>query len=209
MNKFTRLAPALGLLFILVPAAALAKGDGNDRDGGHGIRGFFNLGGKIHWDFKNRFHTGTVTAVGTSSFDIKTSDGTILTVNTGTAKLQHPFGATIQLSDIKVNDKVQVKGTTNGNQIDAAIVVDSPENTHPAKAHGTVTAVNGNSFTLQSNHQGVVFTVNVNTNSTTTFKSSSTSTTTIANVQVGSKVTVKGLWDEILNILNAIKVHIR
>ncbi len=84
----------------------------------------------------------------------------------------------------------------------------TPANTHPASGRGTVTAVSGNNFTLQLNNHGIISSATVNTNASTTIITKNGTATTTAAITVGSKVKVKGFWDEISNILKAIKVKI-
>ena len=150
-----------------------------------------------------RFHksvNGSVTAV--------SSTGSSVAVNTAGAKIINAYGAAITLSDISVNENAMVQGSENGSQINATLVVVTPASTHPAKATGTVTAVNGSTITVQSSHDGVVYPVTINTNASTTVMSNG-ATTTLSAIQVGSKINVKGLWDEVLNVLNAIRIRIK
>ncbi len=162
---------------------------------------------------KNRFERrakGTVTAVSSNSFSFKTEDGKVFTVGTTNAKITSQFKGIIALADVHVNDKVGVSEITAGSQITAKTVVVTPANTHPASGRGVVSAVTGSGFTLKTNNQGIVSFVIVNTQSTrAVIKQQNGAITTSASILVGSKVMVKGLWDEVLNIFNAIKINIR
>ena len=158
-----------------------------------------------------RFHksvNGSVTAVSSTGFSLTAKDGSSVAVNTAGAKIINAYGAAITLSDISVNENAMVQGSENGSQINATLVVVTPASTHPAKATGTVTAVNGSTITVQSSHDGVVYPVTINTNASTTVMSNG-ATTTLSAIQVGSKINVKGLWDEVLNVLNAIRIRIK
>lgn len=196
-------AIALGFL-ILSPALTLAHNDSKD----NGNKGS-DIRGKIHFDWNfSRHQSGTVTAVSSTGFDLKNEGGTTYTVITANAKITKAFGGTIALADIHVNDKASVKGKTTNNQIEARTVVITPPNTHKAAAVGKVTAVNGNTVTVQTNHWGVPGTVTVKTSAETTY-SQNKATTTSASLQVGAKIFVKGLWDEIQNALNAFRIKIK
>lgn len=210
MRKINKIIATLGIVTLLVPGIGLAhNNEKKDKDEGNS-RGRFNW--ILNWNKnKQKTHSGTVTAVTTASttgFTLLAENGTSFTVNTQNAKITKAFSGDIVLSGIHVNDKATVKGSVDGTVITAKTVVVTPANTHKASGGGKVTAVSGNSFTVQQNNHGIVTSFTVNTNASTTIVSATTSTTTIASVQVGSKVRVKGLWDEILNVLNAIKVKI-
>ncbi len=221
MRKISKIAAIMALVAGLLPAAALAhygNGDNNDNGGNHGnmeLRGLFKLHSEISegsegYARKGHGFAGTVTAVGVTSFTLTTADAKVFTVNTVNAKIYHPFSDVVLLfTDIHVNDKVQVRGTLTGTTIDAKIVLDMPANTHPAKAKGKVTAISGSTLTVQTNHDGVISNVTVNTNAGTTITKVDGSSGTLADIAVGAKVQVKGLWDELLNVLNAIKIKIR
>ena len=193
MRRFTTFAAGAALLMAILPGLASAHGN--------------NAEAREH----DRVRSGTVTAVSTSGFTLKARDGTVFTVNvTSDTKLTLVGTGAIKLSDITVNANALVTGKVDGTAITAKVVVVTPANTHPATAKGTVTAVAGTSFSLQTNNHGVISNVTVNTDANTKIqKSSSTSTATMADVTVGAVVKVRGLWDEILNVLNAIKIRIK
>ncbi|GEM_PF-3005182 len=224
MNKIIKIAASLALLAVL-PVAALAheeshvgvkadvKAEVKSNNGLHlgWLKDHNGDGDGEHADRKLEFKRGVVTSVSVSgnSFVMTAENGGSFAVNVANAKITTAFKGNIQLADIKVNDKVSVVGEINGSQITAKFVVVTPANTHPARGSGTVTALSGSSFTLKTEHEGIVSFVTVNTNSNTTVLTKDHATTTLASVQVGSKVNVRGLWDEILNVLNAIVVKIR
>jgi len=203
MKKITKIIAALAILTIL-PMSALAHNNDNDDDNKIGLK----LQSQV-LKRRNLTISGTITAVSSTGFTLQsTATITPFTVLTADAKIIQAFGMKIHLADIHVNDKAKVKGTVEGSVIMAKKVVVTPPNTHPAKGKGMVTAVGGNSFTLQTNHQGIISNVTVNTNASTTIITKNGSATTSAAIVVGSKVKIKGLWNEILNVLNAIKVKI-
>ena len=224
MNTLKKLAAALAIVGFL-PFAALANGDS------HSLNLHSAVGNFVKAEVKNgdgdndkddnikikppivipiprKSTEGVVTSVSSTGFTLNTKDGKIFTVNTAAAKILTAYGTSIDLAGIIVSDNVMAQGMVNGSQINASLVVVTPQNTHPAKTNGTVTAVSGSTITVQSNHDGVVYPVTINTNASTTVMSNGTATTTAA-ITVGSKISVKGLWDELLNVLNAIKIRIK
>jgi hypothetical protein len=80
------------------------------------------------------------------------------------------------------------------------------ENVRPGKAKGTVTAVSGNTITLQTKNDK---TITVNTTAETDVVKADGTTGTTTDIQVGSKLKIWGLWDKITNILSALRIHIR
>ena len=97
---------------------------------------------------------------------------------------------TIALSDIKVGDQVrlQYKKGADGKRALSAIRVVLP------KAAGTVTAVNGNSFTLSRTGRktGKTITTTVTTDANTVFTKGRTATAVLSDVTVNSRVVVVG-----------------
>ncbi len=208
MQKFSKYFAAGAMVLAILPVAASANNDGNK-----GKSAEHNMNGIMHRILKGSMHknySGTVTAVSATNFTITDSKGTVYTVTLAAdAKITRPFSTVaLVLSDIKVTDKVEVKGTLSGSTITAKTVVVTKAGTHKASTVGTVTAVSGNTITVQNTHTGVVSNVTVKTDANTTVDKDGSPATT-ADVTVGSKVGVKGLWDETLNVLNAIKISIR
>ncbi len=229
MRNYTKILASGAIALSVLPFAASAHGIGadvkaiakSDHKGGISaeVKSFIQEMKKNREvkhdksEIKSHFVSGSVTAIGTNSLTITGSDSKIYTVDTTNAKIQQPFNKTaVSLSAVKVGDKVQVIGTVstvnNVNTITAKLVIDMPANTHPAMTTGTVTAVNGNTVTVQNTRTGVVSNVTVNTDANTVVTKDDQAATT-ADVTVGSNVKVKGLWNETLNVLNAIKINIR
>jgi hypothetical protein len=212
MRIFTKAAVAAIAIAFILPTAAFAHGNKDDNSDRGGLRAGLHLGWHKN---KKQSHalSGTVTAVSTNSFDVKKADNTTVKVLVGSStKIYRPFGSAIAITDIKVNDKVQVKGMADSsvaNQLTASFVLVMPQNTHPAKAKGTVTAVSGSTVTVQTNNHGVISNVTVNTDANTTVKKSDGSAGVFADIAVGSKVAVKGLWQELANTLTALKVRLK
>jgi hypothetical protein len=222
MNKLTKYAAAGAMALTILPFAASAHGNDNGNTGSNkseiksllnfnsdrGDRGD-NSDNEDNQDRSERkAFAGTVSAVSATGFTLTDAKGTVYTVTTAGATIQKPFSGTLVLADIKANDKVVVKGTLTGTTIAAKSIIDMPANTHPAATRGTVTAVNGNVITVQNTHTGVVSNVTVNADANTQVTKDGKAAT-LADATVGTKISVKGLWNETLNILNAIKISIR
>lgn len=217
MRKFN-IFGATALLLVILPLSALADNDHGNSNNNERQKvrleldkrgGFFtglNSGKKTGWPFHHSFR-GTVTAVNSAGFTLNGLNGQTLTVLTADAVIKNVFGGSLALSGIHVNDKVEVKGSVSGTTVTASSVVVVPANTHKAEAFGKVTAISGSAITLQTNNKGIISSVVVNTGANTTFTKDG-STTTIASAQVGSTIKAKGLWDEVLNVFNALKVKI-
>lgn len=206
MQKIYKSLATFGLVALLIPTFAFAKDNHNKESHKHKEI-------EKHISLKsghNRAKNGTITAIGSTSFILQPNGSTTpFTVNITGATITQVFGLQIQIGDIHVNDKAVVKGTVSGNTINATSIIITPANTHRAEAKGVVTAVNGNTITLQTKHRGVVNSVTINTNSSTTVQNQNNATSSISSIVVGSKIQVKGLWNELLNVLNAFKIKIK
>lgn len=153
------------------------------------------------------FQKGVVTAISGTGFTFKAGNNTTYTVATSSAKLVQLPHTVIALSGIAVNDTVSVTGVINGANIDASVVFVTKANVKPATAKGTVTAVSGNTVTVQTKDNK---TVTVNTDSNTQVAKKDGTTGTVAtDVTVNSKVKLFGLWDSVLHVFNAIKIKIK
>lgn len=202
------------MALMLMPSIALAHDDKEGRGIGASLKTKVNAAIDARHNDEDdddkkskRSVRGTVTAVSSTGFELKKADGTVYTVLIADAKITGPFGQGLALANISVNDLAVVKGSISGSQITATKIVVTPKNTHPAVAKGKVTAVSGNTITLQSQHRGVAYSVTVSTNASTTVQTADSATTTAA-IQVGKQLKVKGLWNELLNVLTAIKIKI-
>ncbi len=211
MNKLTltKYITTGAMALSILPFMASAHGMDNENKGEKSeYKSFF--GERFDRDEQNehKAFTGTVTALSTTGFTLKDANGTVYTVTTANAKLVKPFLGSIVLADIKVNDKAVVKGSLTGTTIAARSVQVMPANTHPAMTKGTITAVNGNTITVQNTHLGVVSNVTIKTDANTQVTKDGQAAT-LADASVGATVKIKGLWDETLNVLNAIRINIK
>lgn len=234
MGKITKIIAAFAMFAILVPVSAQAfsvnlggagnvgsnnsigekedvnhelseKADLNSRNGDQDGRE-----GKGEHDFANvnaNRHMGTVTALGANSFTMTGKDSIVYTVDTtGTTTYSLPFKGILVFSDIKVNDSVKVLGPVSGTIITATSIIDTPVNMKAKKASGTVTAVNGSTLTVQTKDATAL---TVNTNANTVVTKADGTTGTMADILVGSSLKIRGLWDSVLNVFNAIKIKLK
>ena len=209
MKNFKRIIAAAAIILVL-PSLALAHNE-RDNDGRAEAKIKTDLRLRLENHFrKDRHLNGTVTAVSSIGFSLQTEATTTpVTVNTVDAKIMKAFGMTITLADVHVNDKAQVTGKFDGSVFKANTVMVTPPNTHRAVGKGTITAVSGNQLTVQQNNHGIVSSFTVNTNASTTVIAQNGSTTTTTSLLTGVKIKVMGLWDELTNMLNALKIKIR
>lgn len=148
---------------------------------------------------------GSVTAASGNTLTVTDRNNTVFTVDTTNAKITKGFGpnaTTITLGDIKVGDMVAVRGTVSGNavaatNIETGMPMRGPMDKDVNHVGGNVTAVNGNSFTVERPAFGNTTakeTFTVNTSGTTTFTKDG-NTATLGDVVVGSHVMVEGALD--------------
>jgi len=121
---------------------------------GGGVNG--KKGGQIKHISKDNGRAGTVESISDNIINIKTKDGESFAVDTGSAKIYKAKGIEINLSDIKVGDKIFAAGAISNNTITASEIFDGKRNfakgLKPRKNFqgvvGVVTSINGNSITL-------------------------------------------------------------
>lgn len=178
----------------------------NINDLGVQIFGDANGHNKMSNDVLGLFYKGMVTAVSGTGFTVLTNNNVTLTVDTTNAKLIRIPKTVITLTDIKVNDKVWISGLKTNTTVSAYVVFDMPENVSRAKAKGTVTAVNGNTVTVQTKNDK---TITVTTDADTQVVKADGTTGTSTDVVVGSKVKLWGLWNKVTSIFDALRIKIK
>lgn len=222
MRKLAQYVIVAAIMILVFPIAALAhnsRGDDKDNNRGRGNSNHFGLetDQPIRFDekfthardnFRGNLRGGTVTATANGSFTMEARNGTVYTVNTTDATFSLPFKGTFSAADLEVDDSVKVKGPVSDTTINADAVIVVPANTRPAKAKGTVTAVNGNKITVQTKHNGEV---TLNTDSDTTVTDRDGNEIATADIEVGSEIKAKGLWDKVKETFHAIaiKLHLK
>jgi hypothetical protein len=221
--KYTKalssLAAVAAILALVAPSAASAHGLAFGKDkredrkenreerraiyNEFGVQVFEN--GNV--EFPGFFYKGTVSAVSGTGFTLKTKNDATFTINTTSAKIVQLPHTTISLSGIAVGDSASATGAVSGSTIDASVVFITKANQKPATAKGTVTAVSGNTVTVQTKNDQ---TITVNTDSSTqVVKQDGTSGTVAADVTTGSKVRLWGLWDSVAHLFSAIKIRLK
>ncbi len=220
---------AISILALTIPAFAYARNNGDNNSNNRNeykseqranlkVESTNEFGVHVFEDKNNKrddrrddflstfFYSGTVTAVSGSTITIQTKDNKTLTVQAATAKIIRIPRTEISVSNIAVGDMVHVTGTKSNSTINASVVYDLSSNLKPAKAKGTVTSIDGNTMTVQTKDNK---TATVNVTADTQVVTSNNQTGTTADVQVGSKVKLFGLWDNILNVFNALKIKVK
>jgi|GEM_PF-3838013 len=164
--------------------------------------------------------SGTVQSINGNSLTVKTSNGSLSTVDASNAMLitVKPVGTALVNTGIMVGDNVNVFGTVSGTNVTATRIIDGnlptglfnkPAVNGSMKINGTVSAVNGNSLSLNGSN-GTTFTVDlsnaqifsVSNNSKTTIQASGIKTgdtLTVLGTVSGSNVTAKTVIDGALN----------
>lgn len=226
MRKFVKIAAtSLLALALVLPLSVFAhdgeSGESFEGDIRAGFKGVFRASSEGDHEGENRFRIidvdrildseresrrGEVTAVASGSFTLSARDGKIYTVTTANASFALPFNGTFAAADLKVGDAVKVKGTISGSTITAAEIIVVPANTVKAKAKGTVSAVNGSTLTVNTKGGN---TITVNTSSDTEVTKADGSTGAMADVTVGSRVSIKGLWNTLMNSLTALAIKLK
>ncbi|MFA7309781.1 MAG: DUF5666 domain-containing protein, partial [Candidatus Paceibacterota bacterium] len=167
-----------------------SKGKDDDRDDDRGKA----TSTKEHADKSGI--VGTVSAISGSTITVTSKDGVTYTVNASGATLAGSEGTSFTLADVKVGDKVNVRGTVSGTTVTATKIVDGRIRARNfldaigAVGAGIVSSINGSSFTL-SPSVGSSSTTTVSTNASTTYRVNGSATTSNALV-VGSRVLVQG-----------------
>lgn len=138
---------------------------------------------------------GQVTAISGSTLTI-TKEGTVYTVNTdANTILRRRFGGKSQLSEIKVNDTVNVLGKWQNEektQIQATHIRDLSIQKRHATFFGTVKTKTDTTLVLTTATRGEQ-TVTIATS--TKLVNRKMEDITMSDIQLGNRVRVKGIWD--------------
>ncbi len=137
----------------------------------------------------------TVTAINGSTLTVNAKNGTTYTVNAADAKIVGEGDVHATIGQIKVGDTITVKGKVSGSVITADKISDSALRIRAVLAAsgavgaGTVTSINGSTFTFKP--FGTKATTTVSTASTTLYRVNGEATTSAA-LAVGSNVVLAG-----------------
>lgn len=166
---------------------------------------------------------GTVASINGTTISLTGKNNTTYSVDATNAKVMKGFGTVAQVSDIKVGDSLMVNGTINGTSVTATMIMDGqppkpgvrgPKGPLGANrfmgngSMGSVTAVSGNSFTIQNKGRGgkttsVTVTTDANTKVTKNGQAD-----TLGDVAVGQMVMVKGTKNATTSTIAATDVNI-
>jgi|SRR5579884_55909 len=134
--------------------------------------------------------SGTVAAIKGQIFTLTTSDGKTLTVNASPSTPVYVNTVPVSLKAIEIGQTLGYQGTTAS---DGSITADKLWLLFLPQVRGKVTAINGNSVTLQTASSSVTINLSPNTTYVQHGKASSASTPTsssISSIQVGSQLTI-------------------
>ena len=134
--------------------------------------------------------SGTVAAIKGQTFTLTTSDGKTLTVNASASTSVYVNTVPVSLKAIEIGQTLGYQGTTAS---DGSITAGKLWLLSLPQVRGKVTAINGNSLTLQTATSSVTINLSPNTTYAQRGKASSSSTPTsssIQSIQVGSQLTI-------------------
>jgi hypothetical protein len=146
---------------------------------------------------------GRVSSVNGTSIQFSADDGTGYTADVSNAKFMRRMGAGTDISFIGPGNEIQVQGTANGSNITATSVRDMSL-VGGATFTATVRSISDSTFLIRIVNTGPV-TVRV-TNATAITRNGQPAQ--FSDIAVGSKVTVKGVWDTATNTVTATSVDI-
>lgn len=138
---------------------------------------------------------GTVSAISGTTLTVAGKDGVTYTVDASAATLAGSEGSNFTLADVKVGDKVNVRGTVSGTSVTATKIVDGRIRARNfldamgAVGSGIVSSINGSIFTVTP--VGSSSTTTVATNASTVYRVNGVATTSGA-LSVGSRVLLVG-----------------
>ena len=211
-HKGLRVASAAGLALGLAAGGAAVAGATTGGTGGPQSQstGARPAGGMPPKGGSPPAAVGTVTTVGTSSFTIKTKDGSTVTVDVSGSTTYRDRGVSSPtLANVTVGETVAAFGTETSNTVTAtSVAIGAPggpgdHGGSPPAAVGTVTTVGTSSFTIKTKDGS---TVTVDVSGSTTYRDRGVSSPTLANVTVGE--TVAAFGTETSNTVTATSVAI-
>ncbi len=156
-------------------------------------------------DLVARIVNGTVTANNGTSLTV--SNGTTsYTVNTASnTKLRRHFWGSSSLTEIAVNDKVNVWGMftdTTKTMINATLIRDLSIMKRKGVFLGSITVINGNTITVQTINRGVQ---TVTVNGSTKYINRKEQVLALSDLVVGHKIRVNGMWDKTNSTITEVK----
>ena len=141
---------------------------------------------------------GKITVIGSNNFSLSGEDGTFQVNITDKTKILRKFGGKSSLSEYSVGDEVMVIGKFTDETkttIDAKVIRNLSIQKRRGAFFGKVTVKNTDNFvmeTLERGKQTVYF-------GTAKFVKRNEEAMTYADLKLGDRVRVKGVWDKTLN----------
>lgn len=158
---------------------------------------------KKNFEFGARIE-GTILSVGTDSLSVKGNDGKTYQINVlSTTNLVRAFGGKSSLAEFSVGDKVMIFGKftdSTDTAINANTIRDLSIQKRWGVFFGQITALNSNNFVMQTVERGVQ-TVYFGTSK---FVNRKEAAINYADLKVGDRVRVKGVWDKTLNQISEV-----
>lgn len=146
---------------------------------------------------------GSITQIGSASFSMTSEDGTFQINVTEKTNLLRKFGGKSSLSEYAVGDEVVVFGKFTDEKktaIDAKTIKNNSIQKRFGAFFGKVTAKNSDNFVMETAERGAQ-TVYVGTAKIVNRKEV---TIALADIKVGDRVRVKGIWDKTLNKISEV-----
>jgi hypothetical protein len=213
-KNLIKLVPALAITLLVLTmggfdAVALAS-DGTVTSslaqGGHNMRGI--LGVQVTRG-RSRGIVGQVTTINGTSLTIKSSAGTLYSVDASGARIFKDFASsTIAIAEVKIGDSIMVRGTIVDQAIKATVIFDGkfagPGNAKNENRgeearmmrgvkgfgiRGVVTTVSGSTFSIDAKNNK---TYSVDATNAVIFRGTTKATSTIADIKSGDVVMVQG-----------------
>lgn len=134
--------------------------------------------------------SGTVAAIKGQTFRLTTSDGKTLTVNASSSTIVYVDTVPVSTKSIEIGQMLGYQGTTAS---DGSITADKLWLLFLPHIRGKVTAINGNSLTVQTATSSVTINLGPNTTYAQSGKARSASTpvpSSIQSIQVGNQLTI-------------------
>jgi|GEM_PF-5222276 len=233
MTKISKLRKvSLGLAGALIaatlPLSALAH-DGSDQNSDNGDRGIGafvssfvhslrdqgdqdNNNDSDHSDFdlnakvQGNLFLGTVTKVDGSTVTFTGKNGEEFTMNVDGVKVVRLQGDAFVDATLKVGDKILVGGTADSSNVVTATVVRDLSQNKRNKVQGTVTAVNGDTVTVQTKHNG---TQDITTNASTSVVLDNGLPGSLTDIVVGAMIRAIGSWNAAGDVFTALLIKIK
>ena len=153
--------------------------------------------------------SGTISAINGTTLTVKAKDGKQFTILTDDkTQFRRRFWGKSSLSEMSVGDMVNVIGKWTDDTkttIQARLVRDLSIQKRNGAFIGTVQSVSSSGFVIQTVKRGIL---TVTTSASTKFVNRKEELITKADVIVGHRIRVKGLWDSKLNTLTEV-THVK